>query len=57
MLKSGVASGNFENAAGLFACFRPSDNASLIVTIRAAQLAAASAGNYSGTLQITIVPD
>jgi hypothetical protein len=57
MLQAGVTSGNFDNAASLLACLRPPENASLIVTIRAAQLTSATAGNYSGTLRITIVPD
>lgn len=57
MLQPGVAAGGFNNAASLFACFGQPVNASLIVTIRSAQLTSATAGSYSGTLQIMIVPD
>ena len=58
MLQPGVASSGFGNNANSLLCRRgPQDNASLIVTIRAAELATATAGTYSGTLQITISPD
>lgn len=57
LLRAGTATAGFDNAASLFACFGQPDNASLIVSIRAAQLASARAGNYTGTLQITITPE
>ncbi len=57
MLQPGVASTGFVNAVSLFPCFGQPDDASLIVTIRAAQIATATAGSYTGTLQITIVPE
>jgi spore coat protein U-like protein len=57
MLQPGVASGGFGSGADLFACFFQLDTASLIVTIRAAQLASATAGNYTGTLQVVISPE
>lgn len=57
LLQVGVASGGFGNAAGRSACDSRPDTASLTVTIRAAQIAAAMAGSYTGTLQITIVPE
>jgi hypothetical protein len=58
MLQPGVASSGFGNNANSLLCRQGSqDNASLIVTIRATQLAIATAGTYSGTLQIMISPD
>lgn len=57
MLQSGVPASGFDGAANGFDCPAQPDTASLIVTIRAADLASAQAGNYSGSLQITIVPE
>ena len=56
MLQAGVPAPGFGNAANGFDCPAPPDTASLTVTIRAADLAAAQAGTYTGSLQITIVP-
>lgn len=56
MLQAGVAASGFGNAATGFTCPSQPDTASLTVTIRAADLAAAQAGSYSGSLQITITP-
>ena len=56
MLQPGVAAPGFGNAANGFDCPQLPDTASLTVTIRAADLASAQAGAYSGSLQITIVP-
>jgi spore coat protein U-like protein len=47
MLQPGVTASGFGNP----------ETASLTVSLRAADLASASAGNYSGTLQITITPE
>ena len=57
MLQAGVPASGFDNAANGFDCPAQPDTASLTVTIRAADLATAQAGNYSGSLQITIVPE
>ena len=57
MILAGVAASGFGNGATGFECPAQPDTASLTVTIRAADIAAAQAGSYSGTLQITIVPD
>jgi hypothetical protein len=57
-LMAGAQSPGYGNSALFQTCFlQPQGSASLTVTIRAAQIAAAAAGNYSGVLQITIVPD
>ena len=56
-LQPGVPSPGFGNAATLLACLFEPDTASLTVRLRAADLAVATAGNYSGTLQITIRPE
>lgn len=56
MLQANVASPSFGNAATGFTCPQQPNTASLAVTIRAADLASAQAGLYSGSLQITIVP-
>lgn len=56
MLQAGTAASGFGNAANGFTCPSQPDTASLTVTIRAADLATAQAGTYSGSLQITIVP-
>jgi hypothetical protein len=56
-LQPGLAASGFGNAATHYTCDSNPDNASLIVTIRAAQLATAAAGTYSGTLQIMISPN
>lgn len=57
MLQAGVPTSGFANAANGFDCPGQPDTASLTVTVRAADLASARAGNYSGSLQITIVPE
>ena len=56
MLQPGVAAPGFANGANGFDCPGMPNTASLTVTIRAADLASARAGAYSGSLQITIVP-
>jgi hypothetical protein len=57
MLQAGVPSSGFGNAANGFDCSQQPNTASLTVTIRAADLASAQAGSYSGSLQLTIVPE
>ena len=57
MLLAGVAAPGFGNAANGFDCSGQPETASLTVTLRAADLASAQAGSYSGTLQITIAPE
>lgn len=57
MLSSGVPVSGFGNAANGFDCPGQPDTASLTITIRAVDLASAGAGNYSGSLQITVVPE
>jgi hypothetical protein len=57
MLQPGVTASGFGNAANGFDCSANPETASLTVSLRAADLASASAGNYSGTLQITITPE
>jgi hypothetical protein len=57
MLQAGVPATGFGNAATGFTCPEQPDTASLTVTISAADIASAQAGNYSGLLQITIVPE
>lgn len=57
-LTSGTTVTGFANSSDSTTCFSGSqDNASLTITIRGTQVDAATAGNYSGVLQITIVPD
>lgn len=57
-LLAGVPATGFGNGALFQACgFQPNGSASLTVTIRATAVAAATAGNYSGVLQITIIPE
>jgi hypothetical protein len=57
MLQAGVPASGFGNAANGFDCPAQPDTASLTVTIRAADLASAQAGTYTGSLQLTIVPE
>jgi hypothetical protein len=57
MLQPGVPAPGFGNAATGFACQQSPSTASLTVTIRAADLAAAQAGDYVGLLQLTIAPE
>ena len=57
MLQAGVAAPGFGNGATGFQCPQQPNTASLTVTIRAADLDLATAGTYSGSLQITIVPE
>lgn len=58
LLQSGSLSSGFGNGAFFQTCqFQSQGTATLTVTIRAAQLAVATAGSYSGSLQITIVPE
>lgn len=57
-LSAGVLTTGFDNGALFQTClFQSQGTASLTVTLRASQIAAATAGNYSGVLQITIVPE
>jgi hypothetical protein len=57
-LSSGGLKSGFANSAFFQNCtFQAQGTASLTVVIRGTQLAAATAGNYNGTLQITIVPE
>ena len=57
-LTTGATVTGFANASDSQTCLSGSqDNASLTVTIRGTEIAAATAGNYSGILQITIVPE
>lgn len=58
LLQSGVLATGFGNSAFFQSClFQAQGTASLTVTIRAAEIAAATAGNYSGVLQITLIPE
>jgi spore coat protein U-like protein len=57
MLQPGVPTGGLGNAATGFTCPQQPDTAILIVTIRSGDLATASAGNYTGTLQLTVAPE
>ena len=57
LLQPGVPASGFGNAATGLGCLFQQNTASLTVTIRAADLAAAQAGSYTGALQITIVPE
>jgi hypothetical protein len=57
-LTAGSLMSGFANSAFFQNCaFQNQGTASLTVVIRGTQLAAATAGSYTGTLQITIVPD
>lgn len=57
-LTAGSLTTGFGNSAVFQTCFlQAQGTASLTVIIRAAQISAATAGNYSGVLQITIVPE
>ncbi|WP_156457495.1 hypothetical protein [Altererythrobacter sp. Root672] len=57
-LTANVLSPGYDNSAFFQNCnFQTTGTATLIVIIRATQAAAATAGNYTGTLQITIVPE
>ena len=55
-LQPGTPAAGFANGATGFACPTQGTNASLTVTIRSADIAAAPAGTYSGTLQLLIAP-
>ncbi|MBT2133018.1 hypothetical protein KK137_01620 [Croceibacterium sp. LX-88] len=56
-LTANVLSTGYDNSALFNGCtFQTNGTATLIVIIRGTQAAAATAGNYSGTLHITIVP-
>ena len=57
-LTAGTLVSGFANSSDSQTCFSGSqENASLTITVRGTQIAAATAGNYSGVLQITIVPE
>ena len=57
-LTAGALVSGFANSSDSQTCFGGSQqNASLTVTVRGTQIAAATAGNYSGVLQVTIVPE
>ncbi|MBO9518905.1 MAG: hypothetical protein J7493_12625 [Porphyrobacter sp.] len=57
-LTANVLSPGYDNSALFNGCtFQTNGTATLIVIIRGTQAAAATAGNYTGTLQITIVPE
>ena len=57
-LTAGALVSGFANSSDSQTCFVGSQqNASLTVTVRGTQIAAATAGNYSGVLQVTIVPE
>lgn len=55
-LQPGTPASGFNNAATGFACPQQPVTASLTLRIRAADLAVAQAGTYSGSLQITVAP-
>ena len=55
-LQPGTPAAGFANGATGFACPTQGANASLTVTIRSADIAAAPAGTYTGTLQLLIAP-
>src|SRR5690606_26157158 len=57
MLQAGVTVPGFGNAANGFDCNSLPETASLTITLLGSDLASAGAGSYSGTLQITIVPE
>ena len=57
-LTAGALVTGFANSSDSQTCVGGSQqNASLTVTVRGTQIAAATAGNYSGVLQVTIVPE
>ena len=56
LLQPGTPAGGFANGATGFSCPTQGANASLTVTIRSADIAAAPAGTYTGTLQLLIAP-
>ena len=56
LLQPGTPTAGFANGATGFACPSQGANASLTVTIRSADIAAAPAGTYTGTLQLLIAP-
>jgi hypothetical protein len=56
LLQPGSAAAGYANGATGFACTTQGANASLTVTIRSADIAAAPAGTYTGTLQLMIEP-
>lgn len=56
LLQPGAPAGGFGNGATGFACPAQGANATLTVTIRSADIAAAPAGTYVGTLQLLIAP-
>ena len=57
-LTAGTLVSGFANSSDSQTCFSGSqENASLTITVRGTQIAAATAGNYSGVLQVTIVPE
>ena len=57
-LTAGVLSPGYGNASLFQTCaFQPQGTATLTVTIRATAITAATAGNYSGVLTITIIPE
>ena len=57
-LTAGALVSGFANSSDSQTCFGGAQqNASLTVTVRGTQIAAATAGNYSGVLQVTIVPE
>jgi hypothetical protein len=56
LLQPGTPNAGFVNGATGFACPSQGANASLTVTIRSADIAAAPAGTYTGTLQLLIAP-
>lgn len=57
MLQSGATAFGFGNAATGFTCPQQPGTASLTVTLRASDLSSAQAGTYTGSLQLTIVPE
>lgn len=56
LLQPGTPVAGLGNGATGFACPTQGANASLTVTIRSADIAGAPAGNYTGFLQLMIVP-
>lgn len=57
-LIAGTSSGGYASVASQKTCTNgPPHSASLTVVLRSASLEAATAGNYAGSLQLTIVPD
>ena len=56
LLQPGSPAAGFGGGANGFNCSTQGANASLTVTIRSADIAAAPAGTYTGTLQLLIAP-